>query len=238
MGRLATWPSRIFTLMASMKITAYTASSGRFCQSAIPSITASVIVLIVCFETSAPIDLRQVRSDLPMRQPFRRQGNHHLVNSGEPPLPFGDDFRLETGITVPRHRQLQRPGISEHRLGPVAVAGITAITARRVVLFIAEMMLEFAFQGGLLHHPGQLAQQPALAGQLQPAGAGPLGQLAQHLLIRRRQLSLALPLTGCHVRHWCLLHLGSYTVESTVPCSQSVTWLLADFARIAEYALP
>ena len=54
MGRLATWPSRIFTLMASMKITAYTGSSGRLCHSAIPSMTRSVIVLIVCLETSAP----------------------------------------------------------------------------------------------------------------------------------------------------------------------------------------
>jgi len=54
MGRLATWPSRIFTLIASMKTTAYTASSGRFCHSAIPSITRSVIVVMVCLETSAP----------------------------------------------------------------------------------------------------------------------------------------------------------------------------------------
>src|SRR5689334_25326077 len=90
------------------------------------------------------------------------------------------------------------------------------------------MIVEFAFQGALDHHLGQLAQQPALAGQLQPAGAGPLGQLAQHLLIRRRQLSLALPLTGCHVRHWYLLHLGSYTVESTVPW-----WLLSRRAELA-----
>jgi hypothetical protein len=54
MGRLATWPSRIFTLIASMKTTAYTGSRGRFCQSARPSITASVMAVIVCFETSAP----------------------------------------------------------------------------------------------------------------------------------------------------------------------------------------
>ena len=54
MGRLATWPSRIFTLIASMKITAYTGSSGRLCQSARPSMTRSVIVVIVCLDTSAP----------------------------------------------------------------------------------------------------------------------------------------------------------------------------------------
>ena len=54
MGRLATWPSRIFTLIASMKITAYTGSNGRLCHSARPSMTRSVIVVIVCLETSAP----------------------------------------------------------------------------------------------------------------------------------------------------------------------------------------
>jgi hypothetical protein len=47
-GRLAIWPLRIFTLTASMKITAYTGSNGRLCHSARPSITRSVIVVVVC----------------------------------------------------------------------------------------------------------------------------------------------------------------------------------------------
>ncbi len=37
-----------------MKITGYTASSGRFCHSAMPSITLSVMVKMVCRDTSAP----------------------------------------------------------------------------------------------------------------------------------------------------------------------------------------
>ena len=69
-----------------------------------------------------------------------------------------------------------------------AVAGIAAVAAFRVMLAIAEMVVQLAFQGALDDHFGQLAQQPALTGQLQPAGAGPLGELAQHLLISRRQL--------------------------------------------------
>jgi len=36
-----------------MKITGYTGSSGRFCQAAIPSITRSVMVEMVGFDTSA-----------------------------------------------------------------------------------------------------------------------------------------------------------------------------------------
>ena len=77
------------------------------------------------------VDLGQVRGDLPVRQPFRGQGNHHLIDPGQPPLPLGDDFRLETGVPVPRHGDLHRPGLGEHRLGPVAIAGIAAIAARR-----------------------------------------------------------------------------------------------------------
>jgi len=40
--------------MQSMNSTGYTGSSGRFCHSAMPSITRSVIVEIVCLDTSAP----------------------------------------------------------------------------------------------------------------------------------------------------------------------------------------
>ena len=74
----------------------------------------------------------------------------------------------------------------------MAIAGITAVAAFRVVLAVAEMVIQLAFQGAFDHHLGQPAQQPALAGQLQLAGAGRLGQLAQHLLIGRRQLRLGL----------------------------------------------
>jgi hypothetical protein len=129
------------------------------------------------------IHIGQVRGDLPVGQPFRGQGNDHVVDPGQPPLPLGDDFRLEAGIPVPRHRNLDRPGAGEHGLLAVAVAGITAIPARRVILLIAEVVIQLALQGAFDHHLGQPAQQPALAGQLQPAGAGPLGKLAQDLLV-------------------------------------------------------
>jgi hypothetical protein len=163
------------------------------------------------------VNLGQVRADLPMGQPFRRQGNHQTVDPGQPALPFGDDFRLEAGIAVAGHRQFHRPGLGKHRLGPVPIAGIASITASRVVLLITEVVIELALQGALDHHLGQLAQQPALAGELQPARPGPLGKLAQQLLISRGQLRLPLILAGRHISHWCLLHLRSYTVEITVP---------------------
>jgi hypothetical protein len=123
------------------------------------------------------VDLGQVRGDLPMGQPFRGQGNDHVVDSGEPPLPFGDDFRVEAGIPVPRHRNLHRARLGKHRLRPVAITGIAAITARRVVLAVAEMVIQLALQGALDHHLGQATEQAAFAGQLQPARPGPLGKL-------------------------------------------------------------
>jgi hypothetical protein len=158
------------------------------------------------------IDLGQVRGDLPVGQPFRRQGNHHILDPGQPPLPFSDDFRLETGIPVPRHGNLHRTRLGEHRLRAVAVTGIAAVTARGIVLAVAEMVIQLALQGALDHHLGQAAQQPALAGQLQPVRAGPLGELPQQLLIGRRQLRPGLVPVLCHVSHWCLLRFGSYTV--------------------------
>ena len=52
-----------------------------------------------------------MRGDLPVRQP-RGQGNHHVLDSGQPPLSLGEDFRLETGIPVPRHGNLHRPALT------------------------------------------------------------------------------------------------------------------------------
>ena len=99
----------------------------------------------------------------------------------------------------------------------MAIAGIAAIAARRVILLIAQMIIQLALQGALDDHFRQLPQQAALAGELQPAGPGPLGKLTEQLLISRRQLSAGLALIVRHVNHWCLLRLGSYTVEITVP---------------------
>jgi hypothetical protein len=153
------------------------------------------------FRHLGAVDPGQVRGDLPVGQPFRGQGNDHLAGSGEPPLPLGGDSRLEAGIAVPGYRDFHRPGIGEHRLGPAPVAGIAAVPAGRVVLAVAEVVVQLAFQRALDDHFRQPAQQPALAGQLQPAGAGPLGQLAQRLLIGRGQLRCVLVLAGRHIGH-------------------------------------
>jgi hypothetical protein len=142
-----------------------------------------------------------VRGDFPVSEPFSGQGNYQVLDPGQPPLPFGDDFRLEAGIPVPRHRDIHRACLGEYRLGPVSVTGITAIPAGRVVLGVAEVTVHLTFQGALDHHLGQLPEQAALAGELQPARAGPLRELAQQLLINRRQVSSVPVLAIRRVRH-------------------------------------
>ena len=79
------------------------------------------------------------------------------------------------------------------------------------------MVIELAFQGAFDHHRGQLAQQPALASEVQPADAGPPGELAQQLLAGRRQLGAVLALLVRHVCHWWIHTLRSYTLEFPVP---------------------
>ena len=109
---------------------------------------------------------------------------HHRLQLRRP----RDYFRLEAGLPVSRHADFHLTGLGEHGLRPVAIAGIAAIMARRTMLAVAEMVIQRA----LHHHLGQLVEQPARAGLLQPAGAGPLGKLPQQLLIGSRQLRAVL----------------------------------------------
>ena len=155
------------------------------------------------------------------------QGDDQVVYSGQPPLLFGDDSRLETGIPVPRHREFHRPGLGEHRLIAVAISLIAAIAACRVVLGVAEMVIQLALEGALHDHFRQFPEQAALTGELQPAGPGSFGKLTQQLLISRRQLRARLALVVRHVSRWCLLRLGSYTVEITVPTTTRTAACLA-----------
>ena len=120
-------------------------------------------------------------------QALGRQRDDQLVDTGEPPLPLGHDLRLERPVTVAGDLDLDRPDLGQHRLGPAPVAGVPAITARGVVAVVAEVVGELAFQGGLDQPLGQLGEQPALTGQLQPTLAGLAGQPSDQLLVHRVQ---------------------------------------------------
>src|SRR6516164_7094884 len=90
------------------------------------------------------------------------------------------------------------------------------------MLRIAEMVIHLAFESALDHHLGEPAQQPALAGELQPAGPRPLGELPKQLLVGRRQLGIRLVAVPCYVSH-----LVSPPVSEVTPLKlQSLTFWL------------
>src|SRR5689334_14071216 len=155
-----------------------------------PSITLSVIVEIVCRDTSAPYTSARCALISPVVNPFADRDSTMSSTPAQPPLPLAHDLRIETALTVPRHSNLDRPDIGEHRLGPTAVAGVPAILPGRVVLLIAEVVGNLPVQRGLEHPLRQLLQQTTFAGQLQTRCAGlldqPADQLAIHALRRHR----------------------------------------------------
>ena len=75
--------------------------------------------------------------------------------------------------------------------------------AGRVVLVVAEVVGDLAFQRGLQHNLGQLLQQPTLTGQLQPLFPGLGHQLPYQRGIhaRRRGLRSTGVLTRLVCRH-------------------------------------
>lgn len=82
-GRLATLPSLIFTFTQSRNSTGYTESRGRFCQSAMASITRSVLVEIGYFDTSAPLTSRSCAEISPVadfRPAARSRNSAHRSN--------------------------------------------------------------------------------------------------------------------------------------------------------------
>jgi hypothetical protein len=80
---------------------------------------------------------------------------------------------------------------------------------------VAEMVLHLPFQRGFHDYLRQPRQQPALTGQPQALGTGPLAQLPQQLLIHRVRRNrpdnrLRRCLTN-HISRGYLLNLWSYT---------------------------
>jgi hypothetical protein len=129
------------------------------------------------------IDLGQIGLDLTGRQALRRQRDHHLVHAGQALLPLLDDLRLEAALAVGGHGYPDRADVRQHGLSPGPVAAVAAVLPGRVVLVIAEVVGDLAFEGGLQEPLGQLLEQPALAGQLQALGLGAANQLVDELVV-------------------------------------------------------
>jgi hypothetical protein len=126
-----------------------------------------------------------MRLHLAGRQPLRRQRDDQLVHPRQPPLPLRDDLGLEAAIPVAGHLDLDRPDLGQHRLRAAPVTGVPAVTALGVVLAVAEVIGELALERGLHQPLPELCEQPAFAGQRQPALTGPPDQTVDQLLIDR-----------------------------------------------------
>ena len=108
-----------------------------------------------------PVDLGEVRRDLPGRQTLGVQREHHLIDPGQPPLALLDDLGFKRRGLVPRHVDLNGAcGLGQHRLGPGAVADVARPRTGRVVLFIAQVLGQLLIERGLEHRLSQLFEQP------------------------------------------------------------------------------
>ena len=94
-----------------------------------PSITRSVIAVMVCLDTSAPYTSARCAAISPWVSPL---ADREITRSSTPvsrrcllATIFGSKLESRSRGT----RNLHRPGLGEHRLGPVAVTGIAAVTA-------------------------------------------------------------------------------------------------------------
>ena len=85
-------------------------------------------------------------------------GSWSHSGSRGPPLAFGDDLRLERGVAVAGHVDLDRPDLGQHGLGAVPVAGVPAVAAGRVVALVAEVVGDLSFQSGLDQAFGELGE--------------------------------------------------------------------------------
>jgi hypothetical protein len=126
-----------------------------------------------------------VRLHLARGQALGDQRDHHFIDPAEAPLPLRHDPRLERGIPVAGHLHLHRADVGDHGLGPLPVPGVPAVPPGRVIAGIAQVSVHLTLQGALQHDLRQPAQQPARPGQRQPLRPRPLGELPDHLLIRR-----------------------------------------------------
>jgi hypothetical protein len=118
------------------------------------------------------------------------QRQHHLVDAGQAPLPLAYDLRLEAALAIPWHLKFDRADVGDDGLRACSVAGVARSGPGFVVFFVAEVVGELAFQGGLQDLLRQLLQQPALAGQFDALSAGAVDQLPDQLLVQRVGLPL------------------------------------------------
>lgn len=128
--------------------------------------------------------------DLASGQSSCRQREHHLVDARQPALALVHQRRFEAGLTVARHVDLNGSDLGGHRLGPSAVARISAVIPGQVVGLRPPSVRSFPPDGGGFQHLlRQPREHPVRANQLQtltpsglhePLGKLPLTHMSRH----------------------------------------------------------
>src|ERR1019366_8093971 len=154
-----------------------------------------------CSNTSSGI-LFQVALDLPRAHPPRVHRDDLVVEARPARLSLGYDLGIERGPAVARSFQLQFAKLTLQCLLAVSVARVAPVVARRVVLFVAQMIGHLGLQGSLQDGLGQLLEQAVLPDDI-------LG-----LLIVGEQLVDQL-LVDCHGVSYFLNPMAVYTVLFT-----------------------
>src|SRR5713226_9564378 len=176
-----------------------------------------------------PVELLQV--DLANRQTPRIEADDPIVETVEPGLPLGDDLRLEAAVAVARYRELDRAVVAEHRFARMAVAAVSAASARRVALLVPQMLAQLGTQCALQQFLLELFEEPLFTEQIL-RGAISLQQLLDHLVSDRL----------CHVRdplyHIECLTARTYTRYRTPSIDAAVIAHFAQAVRPTARPLP
>jgi hypothetical protein len=143
-----------------------------------------------------PIDLLQVSGDFAVSEAPGRQGQHHLIDPAHPPLPFAHDLRVEGGVPVAWHVDLDRADVGDDGLGAGAVAVIDDLTLSRLLTpRPTQMSVHLALQRGLQDELQQPAHQTVPADQLAAVRLRLSHQPADQRLLLQQHLLLILPQT-------------------------------------------
>jgi hypothetical protein len=109
-----------------------------------------------------PVNLREMRRDLPGGQTFRIQRQHNLIHISESPLPFLHDLRRKRSLPVPGNINAYLPdGIRDHRLRTSTVAHIRGLTAGSgAILLMPKVLSHLLTQRRFQHILREQLQQP------------------------------------------------------------------------------
>ena len=112
----------------------------------------------------------EVALDVTDRHAQPVHGEDFCVEAFKPRLVLADQLRFEGAVAVPWHLDGHLPGVAFQRLPALAVPGVAAAVAGRIVFRIPEVMVHLACQHPLHQRLGQLLGQTIRPYQAAPAG--------------------------------------------------------------------